>query len=74
MRRALNALIFLYPESWRNRYKNEFNALLDDVPPTWRTFFDVLGGALKMQMTNWKAWKLVTGFMIAGALGATGLH
>jgi uncharacterized protein involved in exopolysaccharide biosynthesis len=71
MRRALYALILLYPKSWRNRYKNEFNALLDDVPPTWRTFFDVLRGALKMQMTNWNAWKFVAGFAIAGALGAT---
>jgi capsular polysaccharide biosynthesis protein len=70
MRRALNALIRLYPESWRNRYKNEFNALLDDVPPTWHTFFDVLGGALKMQLKVWSAWKIVPAFAALGLLGA----
>jgi capsular polysaccharide biosynthesis protein len=70
MRRALNALISLYPESWRNRYGGEFNALLDDVPPTWRTFFDVLGGALKMQMKIWSSWKIVPAFAVAGVLAA----
>src|SRR5580704_2391809 len=59
MRRALKALISLYPKTWRNRYQNEFCALLDDVPPTWRTLFNVFGGALKMQMTAWSPWKIV---------------
>ena len=50
MRPVLKRLILLYPKSWRNRYGNEFGAFLDEVPPTWPTLFDVLGGALKMQM------------------------
>lgn len=70
MKRVLNALILLYPKSWRNRYKNEFKALLDDIPPTWRTFFDVLGGALKMQMRIWSSWKIVPVFAALGLLGA----
>ena len=68
MRRALNALISLYPKTWRNRYKNEFCALLDDVPPTWRTLFDVFGGALKMQMKIWSPWKIVVAFAVAGVV------
>jgi LPS O-antigen subunit length determinant protein (WzzB/FepE family) len=70
MRRALNALISVYPKSWRDRYENEFNALLDDVSPTLRTFFDVLGGALKMQMKIWSSWKIVPAFAVAGVLAA----
>jgi uncharacterized protein involved in exopolysaccharide biosynthesis len=70
MRRALIVLISLYPKTWRNRYKNEFCALLDDVPPTWRTLFDVFGGALKMQMTAWSPWKIVAAFAVVGAIAA----
>jgi hypothetical protein len=70
MKRVLNALILLYPKSWRNRYRNEFGALLDDVRPSWRTLFDVLGGALKMQMRIWSPWKVVPAFAMMGVLFA----
>src|ERR1700722_8005266 len=70
MKRALKRLIWLYPKTWRNRYKNEFCALLDDVQPTWRTLFDVFGGALKMQMKIWSPWKIVAAFAVVGVLGA----
>src|SRR3984885_15981370 len=70
MKRALKRLIWLYPKTWRNRYKNEFCALLDDVPPTWRTLFDVFGGALKMQMKIWSPWRIVAAFAIVGVLGS----
>lgn len=62
---ALKSLILLYPKAWRNCYQNEFEALLDDVPPSWRTLFDVLGGALKMQ-TN--LWKIAAGSLVVAAL------
>jgi uncharacterized protein involved in exopolysaccharide biosynthesis len=70
MKRAINAVIWLYPKSWRNRYQNEFNALLDDIPPTWRALFNVFGGALKMQMKIWSPWKAVAAFAAAGLLCA----
>jgi hypothetical protein len=70
MRRALKALISMYPKAWRDRYKNEFDALLDDVAPTWRTLLDVFGGALKMQMKAWSAWKIVAAFAVVGVAGA----
>lgn len=70
MKRALNALILLYPKPWRDRYQNEFEALLEDVPPTWRTLLDVLGGALKMQLKLWSPWKLVAACGIAGVIAA----
>ncbi len=62
----------LYPSPWRKRYGTEFQALLEDVNPGWRELFDVLGGALKMQLTTGATyWKLGAAFMIAGALIAT---
>ena len=70
MRRALQSLISLYPKAWRHRYQDEFNALLDDVPPTWKTFFDVLGGALKMQIKGWSPWKIVAACGLVGMLAS----
>ena len=68
MKRTLNALILLYPKPWRERYRKEFEALLEDVPPTWRTLLDVVGGAMKMQLKGWNPWKLVASVGIVGAL------
>ena len=70
MRRALHFLILLYPKQWRNRYKAEFEALLDDVSPTWRTLFDVLGGAVKMQFKIWTPWKMIAAFGLVGVIAA----
>jgi uncharacterized protein involved in exopolysaccharide biosynthesis len=67
---ALQSLILLYPRAWRDRYGSEFRALLDDIPPTWRTLFDVFGGALKMQIKIWSPWKIVAAFAIVGVLGS----
>jgi len=70
MKTAINAVIWLYPKAWRNRYQDEFDALLDEVPPTWHALFDVFGGALKMQMKAWSPWKVVAAFAAAGLLCA----
>jgi capsular polysaccharide biosynthesis protein len=62
----------LYPAAWRERYGDEFSALLEDVKPGWRALFDVLRGALKMRLTSVATyWKLGAGFAIAGLLAAT---
>ena len=70
MTRAIRALISLYPKTWRERYRNEFAVMLEDAPPTWRTFFDVLGGAIKMQLKKGSAWKIVAGFALIGLVVA----
>lgn len=70
MRRVIRALISLYPKAWRERYENEYIALLDQMQPSWRTLFDVLGGALKMQTKTWTHWKIVPLFAIAGVVVA----
>jgi hypothetical protein len=37
----LRRLIVLYPAAWRRRYSDEFEALLEQTPLTFRTLFDV---------------------------------
>jgi uncharacterized protein involved in exopolysaccharide biosynthesis len=61
----------LYPRNWREQYGEEFRALLDDVKPGWRIFANVLGGALKMQITSGTGWlKLAAATAVAGAIVA----
>jgi hypothetical protein len=71
MKQVLRGLISLYPAAWRARYSREFEALLDEVSPTWRTLFDVFGGAFKMQMKIWTPWKIIAAFAVAGVIAAT---
>lgn len=71
MRQILKYLILLYPKPWRNRYANEFGALLDAIPPTWTTLIDVLRGAMRMQMKSRKLWKVAAAAALAAALAGT---
>ena len=50
MRRLLGFLVKHYPREWRRRYGDEFDALLDALPPRWAHVFDVAVGAVVMQM------------------------
>lgn len=38
-------LLRLYPHAWRERYGDEFAALLEQSPATWRTLADVVRAA-----------------------------
>lgn len=68
MKRLLFFAARLYPRSWRRRYGAEFDALLEDVNPTLSELFNVLGGALKMQLARGNLyWKLGAALAIAGA-------
>jgi uncharacterized protein involved in exopolysaccharide biosynthesis len=68
MKSVIRWLARLYPASWRGRYGNEFDALLEDVRPNLRDSLDVLTGALKMQMTASGFGKIAALFGLAGAL------
>ncbi len=68
MRRWIEAVAKLYPATWQQRYKTEFHALLEDIEPSWRQFFNVLGGALRMQLSMGKGIYLKLGAAFA-ALG-----
>ena len=42
----------LYPTTWRNRYATEFDALLDDMAPSFGDFCNVLGYAFRVRVTS----------------------
>jgi capsular polysaccharide biosynthesis protein len=73
MKRALNTIIFLYPKAWRDRYESEFRALLDEVAPSWNTFLNVFGGAMRMQFKTGKSWKIVAACALAGVIAGLAL-
>jgi uncharacterized protein involved in exopolysaccharide biosynthesis len=71
MKRTIRFLARLYPSSWRKRYGVEFEALLEEATPSARYAFDVLWGALKMQMTTWRFGRITLACSVAGILLAT---
>jgi len=73
MKTTIKRLISLYPKPWRNRYENEFHALLDDVSPTWGTFFNVFGGAMKIQFKTGSSWRIVAACAVAGVIAGAAL-
>lgn len=62
MKRLFRLAARLYPSWWRQRYASEFEALLDDMKPGWRELFNVINGALTMQI------KTLGTIPVAGAL------
>jgi hypothetical protein len=64
MRRLILLLARLYPRSWKQRYGEEFDALLEDLNPRWWDAMDVLKGATTMQMTRW----IVVGAAFSGTV------
>jgi capsular polysaccharide biosynthesis protein len=71
MRRWILLAANLYPRAWRQRYGEEFQALLEDVKPGWRELADVMGGALKMQIAKGTTYlKLIAALAVAGMIVA----
>lgn len=70
MKHAVRFIARLYPPAWRRRYGAEFEALLEDATPSPRAAFDVLWGALKMQLTTWNSGRIMLATSIAGILVA----
>jgi len=60
----------LYPAAWRARYGVEMDALLEDVGPGGGDLWDIMRGALFMQMTSVSFRKIVVGCTLAGVLAA----
>ena len=65
MKRLLRVAARLYPRAWRDRYGEEFDALIDDMRPRWRDVVNTLVGALIMQIS-----RLALVPVAAAALGA----
>ena len=71
MKRLRHAAVRLYPRAWRERYGEEFAALLDDRPPCWRDVVDITTGALVMHMS--RLTLVPVAFACAGGLVGTAL-
>lgn len=68
MRHVMRIVANLYPHSWRERYGEEFAALLDDVNPGAGTAFNILTGAIGMQIRNWRlGWAIAISAAVASA-------
>jgi hypothetical protein len=73
MKRLMLTFARLYPGSWRRRYGDEFETLLEDSGATWRGALDVLRGALMMHMNTRSSIKtVVLATLIGLLLGAAG--
>ena len=68
MKRWMRCAAWLYPVSWRKRYAVEFDALLEDAEPRWSDLWDIVQGALTMQMKLWTFGKVAAGCAVAGLL------
>ena len=63
MKRLIRLAAKLYPGPWRARYGEEFEALLDDAGTEGRIAFNVLRGAVLMQVQ--RRLKVGTGALLA---------
>src|ERR1017187_3405692 len=70
MKRLVRWAVRLYPAAWRARYGVEMEALLEDVGPGGGDLWDIVRGALFMQMTSLNFWKILAGCALAGVLAA----
>jgi hypothetical protein len=71
LQQSLRAAAYLYPAAWRRRYALEFDALLDEIDTGWKDIFDILKGALAMQLTFWKFKSILIAFSLVGLTIAT---
>jgi uncharacterized protein involved in exopolysaccharide biosynthesis len=73
VRKLLHLAALLYPATWRRRYGAEFAALLEDSTPQWRDLFDILNGAIIMQLSQWSARNVTIAGGLAGLILAAAL-
>ena len=72
MKRWISLAARLYPRSWRARYGAEFEALVKDAEPVWSDLFDVVRGAVVMQMRTISSYlKLAGAVAVAGGPTST---
>jgi hypothetical protein len=68
MRGLARLLVRLYPARWRARYGEEFEALMEDSSSSGPAIFDLLKGAIRMQLSVPAFPKLALILSIAGLL------
>jgi hypothetical protein len=73
MKRIAQFLMRLYPANWRARYGDEFEALIEDSSPGWPGIFDLLKGAIRMQLSAPAFPKLALMLSVTGLLAGLGI-
>lgn len=73
MKRIAQFLIRLYPANWRERYGDEFEALIEDSPPALSGVLDLVKGAIEMRLTVPSFPKLALLLSLAGLLAGLGV-
>jgi LPS O-antigen subunit length determinant protein (WzzB/FepE family) len=70
MKTLLRWGVRLYPARWRARYSEEMLALVEDIRPRPRDLWDLLRGAIIMQVTSMNFPNIVAAFALAGVVAA----
>jgi capsular polysaccharide biosynthesis protein len=74
MKRWMRLAATLYPRIWRERFGEEFDALLDDCRPSGRELLDVAKGAVCMQIAMGRGYlKFIGALAICGFLAASSI-
>jgi hypothetical protein len=73
MRSPARFLIPLYPAHWRERYGEEFEALLEDSPPSFFAAVDLMTGAIRMRFSTPSFPKLALVLSLTGLLAGWGI-
>jgi hypothetical protein len=68
MKALLRLAVRFYPRAWRDRYGEEFHALIDDIRPHWHDILNVVAAALVTRMSTAPAIALAGALAVAGAL------
>lgn len=68
MKILLHCAAWLYPASWRARYGFELEALAEDMNAGWRDIWDIVRGAVKMQILSGKTARFTAACGLAGLL------
>ena len=68
MKRVIRAAAWLYPKLWRQRYGDEFEALIEEAGADWRSLADVFLEAIKMRFTHWNFTRLTLVLAVGGAM------
>lgn len=72
MKPPVNWLVRLYPRLWRERYAEEFEALVEDTGSSWRSLPDIFAEALKMRLAN-VDYRFVALMAVLGLVVAQGI-
>jgi len=70
MRTLVRWAVMLYPAAWRARYGGELEVLMEDAGVRGGDVWDLVRGAMFMQMTSLNFGRIVMAFTLAGVLAA----